>query len=72
MIHMAYPILNSIKITLKQLGRPLEERVPLNELFLQLRGLKSFIWDLLGKYSQIVTTLKQNKIVIKRDLPLST
>ena len=60
------------KSTLKQLGLPIAERVPLIDLLLQLRGVSLFIWDLFGKYSEIVITLKQNNIVIKRDLPLST
>ena len=60
------------KSTLKQKGLPLGERAPLNESFLQIWGVSSFIWDSFGKYSEIVITLKQNNIVIKRDLPLST
>ena len=60
------------KSTLKQLGLPIAERVPLNDLLLQLRGVSLFIWDLFGKYSEIVITLKQNNIVFKRDHPLWT
>ena len=60
------------KSTLKQKGLPLGERAPLNESFLQIWGVSSFIWDLFGKYSEIVITLKQNNIVFKRDRPLWT
>ena len=60
------------KSTLKQKGLPLGERAPLNESFLQIWGVSSFIWDLFGKYSEIVITLKQNNIVFKRDCPLWT
>ena len=60
------------KCTLKQIGLPLGKRAPLNEIFLQIRGVSSFIWDLFGKHSEMVITLNQNIIVFKRDLPLST
>ena len=60
------------KSTLKLKGLPLGERAPLNESFLQIWGVSSFIWDLFGKYSEMVITLKQNIIVFNRDLPLST